>query len=143
MTTMVTTAVLAFVAVLQAATPVCPVVERVRRRPFAQETGQSVVVRAEQTEVANISELTGLPIGWSTAVSVECYQRAFADADLALDSLVDAVFTRLMQEPTLGGAVLQISPKGISFDYDSDGEQTACANLVFNVLHATSGASLA
>lgn len=142
MTAMVFTAVTAIVAALQADTPVCPHIYRVRRRPIAEEDTQALVVRAEQTEVSQTGMFSGAPLHWESTVSVECYQRAFDDVDLALDPLIEAVFSRLMTEPTLGGAVVQITPKGISFDYDADGQQTACANIVFTVRHRTNGATL-
>lgn len=140
---MVNTAIAAIVASLTAAVPVTANVTRVRRRELAADNPQAIVVRAEATEVAQRPEISGLPVTWTTVVSVECYQRAYDNVDTVLDALVDATYTRLMTDPTLGGAVVQLVPQGISYDFDSDGDQTACATLVFNVRHRTSGATLA
>ena len=144
MTSMVNTVVTAMVAALESGTPVAPNIFRVRLRPLAEDTAQAVVVRPEQAEVAQASDFTGMPLTWTTAISVECYGRSMAltTPDVALDPLIEAVFARVMTDPTLGGLVLSMTPKGIAFDFDSDGEQTACANIVFTVRHRTNGATL-
>jgi hypothetical protein len=68
-------------------------------------------------------------------LAVECYARASAGTspDEAVDPLVQSVYARLMTDPTLGGAVNLIEAQDISFDFDVDGEQTACATLIFNL----------
>ena len=50
---------------------------------------------------------------------------------MAVDPLVQSVYARLMADVTLGGAVNLLEPQDINFDFDVDGEQTACATLVF------------
>lgn len=144
MSSMVNTAVTAIVLALQTPAPVGAAIYRVRLRPIAQQSDQAVVVRAEQCDVTQVAMLSGSPVTWDSLVSVECYQRATSStsADVAIDALVEAVYARLMTDQTLGGAVLAMVPKGISFEYDADGDQTACATLVFILRHRTSGASL-
>lgn len=133
MTSMVSATVAAMVAALSAGTPVASQIARVRLRPIAQTQGQAVIVRPLQADVSEASLTPGYPISWTSAISVECYARSgVATApDVALDSLVEAVYARLMADPTLGGAVLSLQPQSLTWDFDADGEQTACAAFVF------------
>lgn len=144
MTSMVTAAVTAIVAALSSGTPVASQIARVRLRPLAATAAQAVVVRPLQTEVTETTLIPGSPVSWTTAISVECYARTSAATtpDVAVDSLVEAVYARLMADPTLGGVVLSLQPQNVAWDFDADGEQTTCATLVFNARHRSSGATL-
>lgn len=144
MTSMVSTAVGAIVAALSAATPVASQIARVRLRPIASPQAQAVVVRPLQTEVSEVALIPGQPVSWTTAISVECYARSgVATApDVAVDSLVEAVYARLMADTTLGGVVLSLQPQSLAWDFDADGEQTTCATFVFNARHRSAGATL-
>ena len=141
MTTIVNTAVSAIVAALQSGTPVAPQVARVRLRPIAQASAQAVVVRALQAQVTQAAQLTGYPVSWTTQIAVECYARSGASttSDVAVDALIESVYSRLMADPTLGGAVLGLQPQDVSFDFDADGEDTACATLVFHAYQRSTG----
>ncbi len=143
MSTLINTAVTAIVAALNSAPAVCSHIDRVRLRPVAQSVALAVAVRPNQAEVVQF-QLSSLPVGWATTISVECYARSGAStaSDVAVDALLESVYARLMADPTLSGAVVALQPKGISYDFDADGEQTACASLVFNVLHRSVGATL-
>lgn len=143
MTSMVNTAVTAMVAALQSGTPVAPLVGRVRLRPMAQATALAAVVRPLQAQVVEAAMAPGYPVSWTTSIAVECYARTSAATapDVAVDALVEAVYARLMADPTLGGAVLALQPQEVSYDFDADGEQTTCATLVFNARHKTAGTS--
>lgn len=143
MSTLVASAVGAIVAALQSAPAVCAHIDRVRLRPVAQSVALAIAVRPVQSEVQQY-QLSSLPVSWITTVSVECYAKSGAStpADVAVDPLVESVYARLMTDPTLSGAVVTLQPKGISFDFDADGEQTTCASMVFNVLHRSVGATL-
>lgn len=145
MTTIINNAVTAIVAALSSGTPVASTIARVRLRPLAQATAEAVVVRPLQAQASPefILQPNG-PVGWTTAIAVECYARSSVATtpDQALDALVEAVYARLMADPTLGGAVLSLQPQDIAFDFDADGEQTSCATLVFNARHRASGATL-
>lgn len=144
MTSMVSTAVAAIVAALSAGTPVASQIARVRLRPIAQTQGRAIVVRPLQAEVSETLLSPGYPVSWTSAIGVECYARAGADTtpDVAVDSLVEATFARLMADTTLGGVVLALQPKSIAWDFDTDGEQTACATLTFHARHRTAGSTL-
>lgn len=135
MTSLVSQAVGAFVASLASGTPVATRIDRTRLRPWAQNVLLAVVVRPVESEVAETSLSPGYPVSWTTAVAVECYARttAAAPADVAVDSLIEAVYARLMADPTLGGAVLAIGPRHLAFDFDTDAEQTVCATFTFLV----------
>lgn len=143
MTTIISTAVGAIVAALTAGTPVASQVARVRLRPLAAAQAQAVVVRPLQTDASVSSLSPDLPVSWTSAISVECYARTSAATtpDLAVDSLVEAVYARLLADPTLGGVVISLQPQSMSWDFDADGEQTACATLVFQALQRTAGAT--
>jgi hypothetical protein len=144
MTSMVSTAVAAIVAALSAGTPVAAQIARVRLRPMAQTQAQAVVVRPLQAQVTDASIYTSLPVSWTSAISVECYARTgvATTPDVAVDSLAEAVYARLMADPTLGGVVLSLTPQSLSWDFDADGDQTVCAAFVFHALHRSAGTTL-
>lgn len=134
--TLIATATAAAVAALERVPAVCPEVSRGRRRVIAQELDAAVVVRPVQAEVTE-ADMAGLPITWQTKLAVECYVRSGAstDPDTAVDSLVADTYARLLEDPTLGGVILALKPEGIGYEFDFDGQQTACATLVFEVKH--------
>ena len=145
MTSMVSTAVSAVIAALNAAPAVAGQVARVRLRPWAADVMQAVVVRPVESQADQTAITTGLPVSWTTAIAVDCYARSKAAAtapDAAVDALLESVYARLMTDASLGGAVLALIPQGISYEFDVDGEQTTCAVLTFQARHRTGGASL-
>lgn len=143
MTTFINSAVSAMVASLGATPAVSSQIGRVRLRPMAQSVSQAVIVRPMQSVVAE-QTLLSMPVSWTSSIAVECYVRSSATTppDQAVDSLLDAVYARLMEDPSLGGVVLGLHPQEINFDFDADGEQTTCATLVFSVRHRSPGATL-
>lgn len=143
MPTLIANASTAAVAALKRAPAVCPEVSRGRRRQIALEVDAAVVVRPVQAEVTQALP-DGKPVAWQTSMAVECYARSGAsvDPDTAIDGLLGDVYARLMEDQTLGGAVVSIKPQGIGYDFDADGQQTTCATLVFNILHRTAGNTL-
>ena len=141
---MVNDAVTAVVDVLKAAPAVSPRVERVRLRALPASAGTAVVVRPMGSDVQDAELLTGHPYVWTTSLAVECYARAPQGIapDVAVDALLEAVYARLLQDPTLGGAVAVLQPQAIAYDYDVDGENVVCATLQINARQMTVGASL-
>ena len=135
MTSLVNTAVTAIIASLSSGTPVASQIGRVSLRPVAAAQAQSVVVRPMHSEVAQSALAPGYPVSWTTAIAVECYARCAADQspDVAVDPLIEAVYARLMADPTLGNAVLALQPQNVAFDFDSDGDRTVCATFTFTV----------
>lgn len=143
--TIFNTAITAVIAALSSATPVAPSITRVRLRPLSASTPQAVVVRPLQSQVAESQMLDQMPVSWAMGIAVECYARSLTSSvspDESVDDLVAAVFARLMQDTTLGGAVLGLQPQEISYDFDVDGEQTACATLVFIARQRSPGFTL-
>lgn len=134
MTTLVSAATQAIVAALQAAPAVAPQVARVRLRPLGAATTTAVVVRPRAAEAAE-QLLSGMPITWACAIDVECYAKTTTATapDAAVDALLASAYARIMAEPTLAGAVGFISPVGVTYDFDVDGESTACATLTLQV----------
>lgn len=129
-------------ATLQADPPISANVYRgSRTRPIPRDQQDALAVRPGQAEVT-----TGVGMGapgiWLTAAAVECYVRAGSDVDDRLDVLLGAAVERLQLDPSLGGLVGEIAPQGIAWDFDTDGEQTACATVTFFVRHATAAGSL-
>lgn len=133
MTSIVSQACGAIVTKLQEAPAVASQVARVRLRPWSDSTATAVAVRPlgadrVETEFA----YAGISV-WDVRIGVECYARATAQPDVAVDDLVAAVHERLLTDPTLGGAVRDIQPRKLEFDFDADGDQTVAAVFVFTV----------
>lgn len=144
MSTLVNTAVTAMVAALQSAPAVASSVARVRLRPQAQATTQAVVVRPLQSQAGDADVPMGYPVSWTTTIAVECYARSTAatSPDVAVDALVESTYARLVQDPTLSGAVITLQLQEISYDFDADGDQTTCATLVFQTLQRVTAGTL-
>lgn len=130
---LVNTTITAVVAALQAA-PALPNVARVRLRPVSAANSTAIVVRPAEASVSEASMTSGQVVSWDLIIGVECYARAAAAQapDVAVDATVEAVYARLMADPTLAGAVLQLQPRAVSYDFDADGENTVCATLLFS-----------
>ena len=143
MTTLISAAVAAVVAALNTPTPVAPQVARVRLRPLATGQNTAVVVRPQHSQVQEIL-VNGLPASWATTIAVECYARTSAATtpDIAVDSLVESVYARLMAEPTLGGVVRSLRLDNAAYDFDADGEQATCVALTFIALHQAAGTTI-
>ena len=142
MSTLMGQAVTAITEALQRAPAVCAQVGRVSLRPIAQAAQKAVVVRPLQSESGGASQYTGQPITWTTSIAVECYARSTGSAspDEAVDTLLESVYARLMADITLSGAVLDLDPQQVVYDFDADGDKTACATVVFKTLQrATAG----
>lgn len=143
MTSIVNAAVTAVVAALSAATPVAAQIDRTRLRPLKANSTTAVVVRATQSDVEHTALGFNNPSAWATTLLVECYAKAAAGTtpDVAVDALAKAVYARLMTDPTLAGAVRSLSPNALSYDFDTDAEQTVCATFTFIARHVA-GASV-
>lgn len=142
MTTLLSAVTTAVLSALQAAPAIAPQVARVRLRPFAGNTTTACVVRPLQAEVADRD--MGGPMLWVCRLAVECYAKTTAQTapDVAVDALMFSVYSRLMADPTLSGTAVRVDPEGVTYDFDADGEQTACATLVFSITHLSSNQSL-
>lgn len=136
--------VLAAVSAVIAAIPGGVTVHRVRLRALPASTTEAVCVRPVRADVAE-TDMSGRPITWRSTVEVECYARATGATalDEAVDPLVSQVYAALLTDPSLGGAVVDVAPQSLAYDFDTDAEAVACATLVFSVFHrAGNGAAL-
>lgn len=129
-------------AVVDALAGVAPRVDRVRLRPLPANTTTAVVVRPEGADVLQASDVSGLPISWDARLVVECYAKTNSATapDLAVDDLTEQVYSRLMADPTLGGAVVILQPLSVAYDFDAEGDLNACALFTFNARLRTAGA---
>lgn len=130
-------------ALLQQAPPVAEHVERNRSRVIPAQVPTAAVVRQGQAQVDQVAGKQ-LHQTWLTALLVDCYGRVQggAAADEVADGVLQAVQQRMQQDPSLGKLVGGIALQGIEWDFDVDGEATACATATFYVRHATSAADL-
>ncbi len=140
---MVNATITAVVAALERAPAVVPVVDRVRLRPVSKQLAEAIAVRPVQAEPTQRAIAPGVPVRWESTFTVEIYQTSAAGVapDDAVDPLVTAAYARLMEDPSLGGACIALEPKGISYDFDSDGTQSTCVSLVFVAVHRPTGAT--
>ena len=130
------TAAAAFVASLQSAPAVTASVSRTKVRPLVANVSEAVVVRVLGAEAGETNLTTGQPVSWLAHIAVEMYKRAAPGVapDEAVDPLLTAVYARLMSESTLGGAVRQITPGALTYDYDAQLESDCCATFTFFAL---------
>ena len=131
MTSVVAQVTGAVIAALTQVPAVAPQVARVRLRPWADDVGTAVAVRPVGAQrVLREFSTPGLGV-WDVRFGVECYARATSSPDMAVDALLAAVHERLLSDPTLGGAVRDLQPEKLEFDFDADGDQTVAAVFVF------------
>ena len=116
---------------------------RSRVRPISRQFSSAIVLRLVVAEVEQ-SVGQGADSLWSVQLEVDCYVRSTpaVAADDALDELLEAVVAALMADQTLAGVVAAMRPAGVSWDFDVDAEQTACATVTFIVQQFTAAASL-
>ena len=144
MSTIIDQVVTAMLAALQSAPAVSAQIGRINLRPVAQATNQAVVVRPLGAEARDASNISHYPTSWATAIAVECYARSTGATapDQSVDALLEAVYARLMADPTLGGVVVDLQAQSLSYDFDADGDKTACATLVFTALQRANAGTL-
>lgn len=116
---------------------------RNRSRVVPKEMPTAVVVRSSQAQGETSA---GMCAGdqWQLVLAVECYARARVGVDLedALDELLLAVTAAVAADRTLDGVVADVAPTAVHWEFDVDGEKTACATVTFIVQQFTAAASL-
>lgn len=122
---------------------VSPHIFRNRARVVPKDMPTAVVVRmrtARSEAAAGVSTWTV----WNSALDVEMYARARVGMDVedAMDELLARVSDALLADPSLGGVVGGLQLAAVDWDYDVDGEKTACATASFVVRHAAGAANL-
>ena len=133
----------AFVARLNQAPAVSDTVLRARDRNIPETKAKAINVTYVGSRPAE-SVIDGSPVDWTSMIAVECYAKTPANStpDVALDELINDVYVRLAQDPTLGGLVDEIGTPSIEADYDSIGQRTGWAVMKYPVLHRTSNNTL-
>lgn len=135
----------AFLAALRDGTPVCPHIdEDIDAESVPETLERFIVVRHENSTPLSRSALRGHPVEWNTDVAVECYARgdSRAGAGRASRALLGAVYARLMQDPSLGGVVMDLYEPVITTDSDKIDRRNGCTIGVFTTLHRTQGNTL-
>lgn len=122
---------------------VSPHIFRNRARVVPKDMPTAVVVRLRTARSEAAAGINSWAV-WHTSVELELYARARVGMDVedALDALLAAASAALLAEPTLGGVVAGVQLAGVDWDYDVDGEKTACATASFFVRHAAGAANL-
>jgi hypothetical protein len=134
----------AMVSALAAATPVSGQIYRARLRPLAAQHTNAVVVRVLSSTPARAA-IEGGPIDWDSQIAVECYARSATTTapDLALDALWAAVYARLVANSLLGGLLqAELNCTQVGYDFDIDGEHTACLVSTWQAAHRSTNNSL-
>lgn len=132
----------AVLAALEAEPPVCETFYRARPNIVPEQFERAVNVQWDQA-LASPGTIFGAPIDWKTRVTVECYARALRDSgDLAVDPLLEAVYARLAQDPTLGGLVRDLNIVGIEAENTAEGKKTGWVRLTYVAEHTTSNDTL-
>lgn len=141
-TTAFARAVKAVQQLLEAAA-VSPHVFRNRARVVPKDMATAIVVRASQAEGQTPAGM-GAQSQWQLVLAVECYARSRAGVDVedALDALLLAATDAIAADRTLGQVVADIAPVGVHWEFDVDGDKTACATVTFIVQQFAAAASL-
>ncbi|QTW18187.1 hypothetical protein [Comamonas kerstersii] len=122
---------------------VSPHIFRNRSRVVPKDMPTAVVVRSGQAEGETPAGM-GSSSQWQLVLAVECYARARVGVDVedALDDVLVAVSDALTADRTLGGVVADVAPVGVHWEFDVDGEKTACATVTYIVQQFSAAASL-
>lgn len=134
----------AMVSALGTPTAVSGQIYRARMRELAAEHANAVVVRV-LSSTAERSTMKGGNTDWSSQIAVECYARSNTSTppDLALDSLWAAVYARLMANSLLGGLLLdEMYCTQAAYDFDIDGQHTACLTSTWQITKQLTNNSL-
>lgn len=127
---------------LQAAA-VSPHIFRNRASVVPRDMATAVVVRASQAEGETPAGM-GASHQWQLVLALECYARARVGMDVedVLDALLLSATDAVAADRTLGQVVADIAPAAVQWEFDVDGEKTACATVTFIVQQFTAAASL-
>ena len=132
----------AVIAALSAAPAVCDVIDRARVRPVSDQYAQLVNVQWDGA-IPDRGAIYGAPVDWTTRITVDCYASSVQDSgDIAVDSLLSAVYERLASDVTLGGVVEDMNVPGIEIDCTSESKKTGWVRLTYLVQHRTTNLNL-
>lgn len=134
-----------FIALLSAATPVCPNIESDGdSEPLPAGRTASILVILGNAQPSQLGGIIGNPVDWQTEVAVKCFASANAtSARPAANTLANAAYTRLATDPSLGlGSNVFIGEPVIEWETDQAATRLACATLTYTVSHRTTGGNL-
>lgn len=116
---------------------------RNRSRVVPKDMATAVVVRSSQAEGDTPAGM-GASNQWQLMLALECYARGRVGMDVedALDELLLGATHAITADRTLGQVVADIVPVAVHWEFDVDGEKTACATVTFIVQQFTAAASL-
>ncbi|MGJ9420468.1 hypothetical protein ACHAC9_22330 [Massilia sp. CMS3.1] len=142
MTTAFSAIVAAVISKLAEAPPVCDAIYRARSNAIPEQDVRAISVQFDQS-LPNRGVMHGSPIDWSTRITVDCFARSVVETgDLAVDSLLEAVFARLAADATLGGAVGDLAIVGVEAENTAEGKKTGWVRLTYVAEHRTDNFTL-
>lgn len=134
------------VSLLQAGTPVAPLIKLGALQPAKLGTSTAVFVRLLRSPGRDITATGAGAVQWTTLVGVECVARASAGQDplTAIDPLIEAVYARLAAAPQLAGSLSELlGEPEIQWEIAEAETPIATALIAVRVQHITGPASLA
>lgn len=132
----------AVITALSAQPPVCKAVYRARANAIPDQDAEAISVQWERALPAP-GAINGAPIDWATTVTVDCFARSLVDSgDVAVDPLLERVYERLSDDPTLGGMVSDLAIAGVEAENTADGKKTGWVRLTYVADHRTSNSLL-
>lgn len=127
---------------LSAEPAVCATIWRARPNVVPDQVDQAVNTQWERA-LPQPRTIAGAPIDWATTVTVEIYARSVIDSgDISVDPLLEAVYDRLAQDPTLGGLVANLGIAGIEAENTAEGKKTGWVRLTYIAEHCTENSTL-
>lgn len=133
-------------SLLEAGTPVAPVIKLGRAVPMKLDADTAVFVRLVRSPGKDITATGKGHMGWQTWIGVECVARASAgqDAHAAVDALLAASFARLAVASAAAGVLNGLTNQcEVNWDVAEAETPIATALIALRVQHLTGPASLA
>lgn len=115
--------------------------EELRRQPETMD--EFVIVRLAGSTPLRVA-IKGAPVDWSSIVTIESHARRDqrTPAGRASRRLAGQVYARLMVDPTLGGAVMDIQEPRLDTDQEQLDTEIGCVIAQYPVRHRTQARTL-
>jgi len=134
------------IATLQAGSPVADLIERARprTRPIAEQYDSAVIVRLASGD-ADLASIEGGRTNWETLIELELHVRGTSGQapDVLVDPLMYEVHARLMADPSVGVAGVDLQLAGVRWGASAESDRVGDARLVYRATHQTESATLA
>jgi hypothetical protein len=132
----------AIIALLNAGTPVSPMITRARDKAIPETEPNAINVQFDAAQPAP-GVLFGAPVDWTSRIIIDCYARSISTSgDLAVDPLLSSVYARIAADTTLSGKVANIGVPQIETEYDSQGQKTGWIRMTYLIEHRTTHLTL-